>query len=597
MQWRKAAALIALLAAGAAAAQGPSQEEVDLLARSLRPEGRVELEANLAPLALLPVAEVEAELFPSAARVAGKLRLVVRNREAGRWTEVVLRTYPNAARGTWLRVDDVRVDGKRVAARAHGTVVAIPAEIGPGAAAVISLSFRGQLRKLRESEDDLLAGADDVLAQLAPGLSPLAGKPRSPDRGYATFAVGPQGASLVDWYPQLAARARGAWDKEEPGPLGDVGHADPGNAVVALTVPKGWRVAGAGSALGQHAVAGGKEAASFAAAGIRGALGLAASPAWEESSEQAGGVEVRASSLHGEKGARALLACARGALTSLQGRFGPYPWTSLAVAEVALTGGAGGVELPGLALIARALSPRTQGGVAPAALFQFTCYHEVAHQWWQAVVGSDPRRTPWVDEALAQYSAVLVAEDVKGNPASAQAVTTFVTLNYHGMRMARIADGKVARPADQFRSPLAYAGLIYGKAPLFFDRARELMGDERFNAAARAYRQTWAFREAGGAAWLEAARRADPPHAAALAALQRRWWEEKHGDEDIPPPDGIALMDALGGGGNGFSQLLRALQQSGGADEAGLRDAIKQLERLMSEELSRVLKDAEPPDE
>ena len=40
-------------------------------------------------------------------------------------------------------------------------------------------------------------------------------------------------------------------------------------------MPKGWRVAGAGSALGQHPVAGGKEAATFAAAGIRGVLNFA----------------------------------------------------------------------------------------------------------------------------------------------------------------------------------------------------------------------------------------------------------------------------------------------------------------------------------
>ena len=178
-----------------------------------------------------------------------------------------------------------------------------------------------------------------------------------------------------------------------------------------------------------------------------------------------------------------------------------------------------------------------------------------------------------------------------------QALSTFVALNYHGMRMARVRDGKVARAADEFRSPLAYAGLVYGKAPLFFERARDLMGEARFDAAARAYRQSWAFREAGGSAWLGAAQRVDPAHATELSSLQRRWWEEKHGDEDIPPPDTLALMDALGGGGTGFSQLLRLLQKNGGADDADLREAIKQLQRLMPE-LSRMLEGgAEEPDQ
>ncbi|MGZ6143498.1 MAG: M1 family aminopeptidase, partial [Myxococcales bacterium] len=508
--------LIPLLLAAAIA-----PEESELLAKSLQPSGRAELEGNAAPIEQLPISEVQAELDPSKARVEGQLRLVVRNREAAPWYEVVLRAYPNAARGTSLRVDDVRVDGKRVAARSHGSVIAVPLELLPGQSAAISLNFRGQLRRLKEGDDDPLAAADELLSQVAPGL--LAGKSRA-EKGYGTFAVGPHGAALVDWYPQLAARAHGVWDREEPGSLGDVGHADPSAAVVALTVPKGWRVAGAGSLLGQHPIAGGKETAAFAAAGIRGALGMAASPEYAEVTEPAGAIELRASSTHGEAGARALLSCGRQALQSLQARFGPYPWTSLALAEAPLTGGAGGVELPGMALIAQALSPQSRAGVAPSGLFEFTCFHEIAHQWWQGLVGSDPRRTPWVDEALAQYSALLVTEDVHGKAAADQALSTYVALNYHGMRMARVADGKVARAADEFRSPLAYAGLVYGKAPLFFEKARALLGDEGFDAASRAYRQAWAFREAGGSAWLDAARRVDPRHAAELSALEKRWW-------------------------------------------------------------------------
>ncbi|MCA1826346.1 MAG: hypothetical protein LC689_05340 [Myxococcales bacterium] len=565
MTWRKA--VLALIAAAIA------PEEVDLLARSLRPEGRAEMEANAALLSALPVAEVQAELDPSRARVEGQLRLVVRNRESAPWYEVVLRAYPNAARGTWLRIDDVRVEGKRVAARSHGSVISVPLELSPGASAAISMSFHGQMRRLREGE------GEELLSAVLPS-----------NGGYGTFAAGPQGAALVDWYPQLAARAHGVWDREEPGPLGDASHADPANAVVALTVPHGWRVAAAGTALGQHPVTGGKETATFAAAGIRGSLGMAASPMYDEVTEQSSAIELRASSMHGEAGARALLSCARQALQSLQARFGPYPWTALAVAEVPLTGGAGGVELPGLALIAAALA----GRALPAGLFEFTCYHEVAHQWWQGVVGSDPRRAPWVDEALAQYSAILVTEDVRGKEAADQALSTYVALNYHGMRLARVADGRVARAADDFRTPLAYAGLIYGKAPLFFDKARAVLGDAGFDAVSRAYRQAWAFREAGGDGWLQAARRVAPDRFSELSALQKRWWEEKHGDEDIAPPDGLALMEALGGtGGDNFAQLLRALQDNGAGDDAQVREALKQLQKLIPE-LSRMLQETQP---
>jgi hypothetical protein len=465
------------------------------------------------------------------------------------------------------------------AVRAHGSVLNIAAHVSPQTPVVVTLSFHGQLHQLKRGDDDPFPQADEVLAQLAPGLAALQGRPRNVDGGDGTFAVGPSGATLVDWYPQLAARARGAWDCEEVSAIGDASHADPGAAIVSLSVPKGWRVFGAGNALGQHPTSPERESAAFAAAGIRGALGLIASPLYSSVSQNWGGVEVRAASLHDEASAQALVSCARAALSSLQRRFGPYPWSSLTLAEVALTGGAGGVELPGMSLVAQALAPRAG---APSAMFEFTCYHEVAHQWWQAVVGSDRRRAPWVDEALAQYSAVLVVEDAHGGGeagrvAADQALQAWIALNYQGMRMANVPDGRVARAASEFRNPLSYAGLVNGKAPLFFDEARKLMGAEAFDAACLTYRQTWAFREAGPLSWLASAKRVDSAHD--FAALERHWWEEQHGDEDIRAPDALSLMEALGGGPD-FGQFLRSVNRQT-TNDAHLREAVKQMEKLL----------------
>jgi hypothetical protein len=565
-------ALAVLLLARVAAAQ-----EEDLLAASLRPIGRAELEANLAPLASLPLSYVEAELDPAAARVQGRLRLVVQNREPRAWNEIVLRVYPNAQKGAQLRVFDVQVNGVKAAPRAHGSVIGIAANVAPRAQAVITLSFRGQLHQLK---NDQLAPDDEVLSQLGPGLAALQGRPRTID-GFGTFAVGPLGATLADWYPQLAARARGAWDSEEVSPIGDAAHADPGAAIVSLTVPKGWRVFGAGNALGQHPSSASTEVAGFAAAGIRGALGLIASPLYSSVNQEWNGVEVRAVSMHDLPGAQALVGCARTALSSLQRRFGPYPWRSLTLAEASLASGAGGSAMPGVSLVAQTLASNSG---AASGVFEFACYHEVAHQWWQAVVGSDSRRAPWMNEALAQYSAVLVVEDAHGGgdagrAAAEQALQTWIALSYQGMRMTNVPDGKVARPASEFKSAVSFAGLVYGKAPLFFDEARKLMGADAFDATCRAYRQAWAFRAAGPGAWLSQARRVDAVHD--LSALERHWWEEEHGDEDIRAPDTLSLMIGLGGGGpDGFARFMRDIREESFGD-AHVREAVKQMEKLL----------------
>jgi aminopeptidase N len=70
-------------------------------------------------------------------------------------------------------------------------------------------------------------------------------------------------------------------------------------------------------------------------------------------------------------------------------RFGPYPWP---VYTVALTPGLrGGIEYPGHTM----QGPGTTGR---------TTSHEIAHQWFYALVGNDQARDPWLDEGLATYA-------------------------------------------------------------------------------------------------------------------------------------------------------------------------------------------------
>ena len=581
--WPVLCALALCWPARASEPVGPTPEELELVSRSLRPDGLRELTRNAGPLDRQPLYEVQAELDPAAARVEGKLRLLVTNREAAPWRELVLRLWPEAQKGSSLKASGVKVDGAPVPIRVRGSSLELKLKrpLAPGGRAEVELTFQGRLRRVKPGEDDVRASALPMpgdLADLGTGKAP----PLPGAHGYGTFAAGPHGAVLVDWYPQLAARSNGAWDRAEPAAFGDVGRAEPASAVVALTVPRGFHVAGAGAALGQHGLPDGRELATFAIAGARGPLGLAASADYASSAETVGKVELRASSLHGEAGARDLLACGKSALGELERRFGPYPWTSLALADAPLTGGAGGIEQSGLGLVSRALGGGGAGEILKPSLFQFTCWHEVAHQWWQAVVGSDPRRNAWVDEALAQLSAALVAEAAApGGPskqAGRDALLRHVTVNFQVMRMLGESDGPVARPTRRFPSELSYAGLIYGKAPHFFARVRELLGDPAFDAAVRAYREAYAFREAGPRGFLDEARAAAPDKAARLEALSKRWLHESRGDEDLGPLDALSL---LGGSGLDFMKTWQGAQPGRMPTDAELQQMMQSLHTLM----------------
>jgi hypothetical protein len=76
-------------------------------------------------------------------------------------------------------------------------------------------------------------------------------------------------------------------------------------------------------------------------------------------------------------------------LRAFTSRFGAYPWSTL---SLAITPGLdGGIEFPTHIM----QGPQTSGRTTP---------HEVAHQWFYALIGNDQARDPWLDEGLASYA-------------------------------------------------------------------------------------------------------------------------------------------------------------------------------------------------
>ena len=96
------------------------------------------------------------------------------------------------------------------------------------------------------------------------------------------------------------------------------------------------------------------------------------------------------------------LRLAAAAMRSYARWFGPYGREELDLVEgpsVVARGAGLGMEYPELVLTpARALVVR----------------HEVAHQWWHGIVGSDEYAEPWLDESFATYAGVRLAGGIRG---------------------------------------------------------------------------------------------------------------------------------------------------------------------------------------
>lgn len=327
------------------------------------------------------------------------------------------------------------------------------------------------------------------------------------------------------------------------------------------------------------------------------------------SSRDAGGVVVRSHYLaaDAEAGRRVLdVACA--AMAVFERRFGPYPYRELDLVEAALLGGAGGVEFSGLVTVASMFyRPAMPGGLlglmgdadgsgpglgalgglgaflggegdtlgdedgaledagggpgrgsaghaaepSPTdamtdAMLEFVTAHEVAHQWWHGLIGSDSRAHPFADESLAQWSAVLYFEDVHGAERAAVEAERQVAMNYVMMRLQGAPDAAADRPASAFSPAIAYAGLVYGKAPFLWPALRATLGDEAFFAGVRAHVERYRLRIAPPRALVETlAARGDRRAARAVRRLALRWLDEAHGDEDLGPIEPGRVTSAM----------------------------------------------------
>jgi hypothetical protein len=178
---------------------------------------------------------------------------------------------------------------------------------------------------------------------------------------------------------------------------------------------------------------------------------------------------------HAAGGDRALEVAA-GALEAFTEMFGPYPYAELDVVETPNL--LGGMEYPGLVVIQDGLYRRVAG-------VEWLAAHEVAHQWWFAVVGSDQIDEPWLDEALTQYSTMLYYEHAYG-PDRAAGVVRSVFVDTHDYLVRGGLDLPAGLPAGAY-SPGQYFQVVYDKGALYFHELRQSVGDELFFEILRTY--------------------------------------------------------------------------------------------------------------
>lgn len=509
----------------------------------------------------LPLYTIDVRLDLDTLTFEGSEEVIYFNRTNAPLQDIVLRLYPNArqlnVQGTRnLVVSNVRVNGEEVQAQElSATTLRIPlgGELAPGAATRLELGLRGMIPRYRDAgSQPLFSGLGQLFDLLG------SGEARGADYGIYGFGAGIVNMGL--WYPRVADRNEQGWDSSDPAEVGDISTTDLANYRVTINAPADVVVLSTGI-LEEEEEEDQRMQRTFVAAAVR-SFAWQASRSYASQEQQVGNILIRTTydRAHAEVGGR-VGDYAAAAIAIYEQRFGPYPYTELDVVEAPLRGGAGGVEWPGLVTIGRMLyqdpTAATSGLTGPlgganpsddywSETLEFVVAHEVSHQYWNAVVGSDSRTHPFIDESLAQFSAAAYFGERYGAARMERVSERQIRLNYHLMRLLGVADSPVDRPAEQFGNVLEYAGIVYGKGPFFFVSLRRDIGDGAFWQGMRTYYDRYRFRvaDADDLPQVMAEVSSNRP---VVNMLTQRWLYQTHGDDDLGRPTISSVVEPIFG--------------------------------------------------
>ena len=424
---------------------------------------------DLGALQDLPHYTIQVNVNYDARTFQGRARVDYTNSERTPLDRLYFRLFPNGDRtygNGSLTVTQVTVDGQSVETRLslEDTVleVRLPRILKVGGKMRIELEFAGEV-------------PEDF------------GSPENPT-GYGIYNFSDGVLALSGWYPILAVFDDEGWNLDPVYTVGDSVYSDAAFYTVDVTARSDLVLVATGVEARRQTL-NGTTRYRFVSGPARDFF-MIMSPDFQVVSETVDGTTVNSYYLpKHERGGQRALEVAVGALRTFNERFGPYPYTELDIVDAPMRN-AGGVEYPGIVLVAGFLYNRSQ-----QLFFTVATAHEVAHQWWYNVVGNDVIDEPWLDEALTTFSSGLYFEAVRG-PAAYEELRTQWQRGYEQI-VERGEDDLITLGLPHFEGQdeaASYGVVVYWKGALFFQAVRDTIGDEAFFRALRNYYATHKYR-------------------------------------------------------------------------------------------------------
>ena len=315
---------------------------------------------------------------------------------------------------------------------------------------------------------------------------------------------------VTNFYPILAEYVDGEWSHEAYVPVGECFYSEISNYDVRITVPSGYTIASSGTQVDKQE---NEDTCTFTflAPYVRDFVFCASTKfAWK--SETYNGVTVNVL-YNAENPPRANMDfyieasfdAADRSLEAFGDAFGLYPYEELDIVLAPID--AGGMEYPNLVIItddyiknafitAEMIANNDDFLEEAFEELKGTIAHEIGHQWFMGIVGSNSGMQPWQDESITSYTELVYWEFVGGNN---------YLLYYASSENIDLTDAaqiKILKANDELPINLpyydycdddAYVFAVYGVGQAVLYQMEEIIGREEMHAVLRKYVQDNAF--------------------------------------------------------------------------------------------------------
>lgn len=299
------------------------------------------------------------------------------------------------------------------------------------------------------------------------------------------FGYGNNTVNIANFYPIACMFTNGDFDKSPYSPNGDPFFSNMSNYNVTLTVPNEYVVSNTGKARKETQDETTKTL-EIEASSVRD-FAIVLSKEFKVLSKTVGTTEVKYYYFNDSTPEESLKA-GTDALEYFSKTFGKYPYSTLSVVQANFVHG--GMEFPNLVYISN--------DVVDPNFYKQVIVHEIAHQWWYNLVGSNAFKNGWLDEGLTEYSTALFFEDheeygISKDSLINNAYSLFSLFVQVYEKVYGNVDTSMNRALNEYESEQQYTYVAYVKGMLFFDSLREILGKEKFEKCLQNYFKEYKF--------------------------------------------------------------------------------------------------------